>query len=175
MNATPSPGSGRVMRSGKVLADTGRVTNNQSTKLEWIPKGERFSFLDLTTWHGKGNVPFSKVAPGIRTIIFSPHGGVAFPEELLPFVNNSFTRRAQFDFSDVSGSTVGKAWAQMDPTVVFIENKHSRLVTDPNRPKPASVGSGSLTPAHSCHECLGGLVDDIVHQKPTPLHFTLTP
>lgn len=101
--------------------------------LAWITAGRRFGFEDLVFWSSKGNELFSDVAPRIDTIIFGPHASAAFPAELKPFVAIELTARKQFDFSDVTTSAIGRAWATVDPHAVYVENPHSRVVLDPNR------------------------------------------
>jgi hypothetical protein len=58
------------------------------------------------------------------------------PEELMPHVDSRPTRRKQYDFSDVTTSSIGRRWAEIDEHVLYIENPHPRLVLDPNRPPP---------------------------------------
>ena len=45
----------------------------------------------------------------------------------------ALTRRKQFDYSDVITSSLGRAWAQADPQVVFVENPHSQKRGDHRR------------------------------------------
>lgn len=102
--------------------------------LQWIPVGTQFKFEDMVTWAGKSpGQRFEEVAARIDTIIVGPHASAALPEELRPFISPNLTHRKQFDFSDVSTSHVGRAWAELDPRVVFVENPHARVVLDPNR------------------------------------------
>lgn len=110
--------------------------------LEWIAAGRSFGLGDMVFWQGRGLQPFAAAAPHIDTIVLGPHASAAFPAELQPFVAPELTRRKQFDYSDVITSSLGRAWAQADPQVVFVENPHSRLVLDGNREPPADVGPG---------------------------------
>lgn len=110
--------------------------------LEWIHAGRQFTFDDMVFWQGRGHAPFAAAAAHINTIVLGPHASAAFPAELEPFVASELTRRKQFDYSDVITSSLGRAWAQADPQVVFVENPHSRLVLDGNREPPADVGPG---------------------------------
>lgn len=112
------------------------------TSIDWLPAGQTFSFADLVFWQGKGTAPFSTVAARIDTIVLGPHAGARFPAELQPFVNTALTRRKQYDYSDVITSPLGRAWADADPGVVFVECPHSRLVLDPNRSPPVDVMTG---------------------------------
>ncbi len=110
--------------------------------LEWIDAGRQFTADDMVFWQGRGREPLAAALPHIDTIVLGPHASAAFPAELRPFVAPALTRRKQFDYSDVLTSTLGRAWAQADPHVVFVENPHSRLVLDGNREAPADVGPG---------------------------------
>lgn len=107
------------------------------TEVLWLDAGRTHGFDDLVFWHGRDHgTPFDAVAGSIRTVVLGPHASAGFPAELRPFVAPGLTRRKQFDFSDVLTSALGRAWAAADPTLVFIENPHSRLVMDPNRAPP---------------------------------------
>ena len=110
--------------------------------LEWINAGRQFTFDDMVFWQERGQEPFAAAAARIDTIVLGPHASAAFPAELQSFVAPELTRRKQFDYSDVITSSLGRAWAQVDPKVVFVENPHSRLVLDGNREPPADVGPG---------------------------------
>lgn len=107
-----------------------------SADLLWLDAGRAHGFDDLVFWQERGRKPFDAVAGTIRTVVLGPHASAAFPAELRPFIAPGLTRRKQFDFSDVLTSALGRAWAAADPTLVFIENPHSRLVMDPNRAPP---------------------------------------
>jgi len=113
-----------------------------NTTIDWISAGQVFGFDDLTFWQGKGGVPFGAVAARIDTIVLGPHASARFPAELQPFVDAALTRRKQYDYSDVITSSLGRSWAAADPGVVFVENSHSRLALDANRPPPADVTPG---------------------------------
>ena len=97
--------------------------------------GRTFGFTDLVTWHDKPR-PFTDVAASIDTVILGPHASATFPAEFAPFVDPSLDLRRQCDFSDCLTSPLGRLWARADPSVVFVENPFSRLVSDPNRPPP---------------------------------------
>ena len=104
--------------------------------LLWLEAGRSYEFDDLVFWQDRGKRPFEAVAGSIRTVVLGPHASAAFPAELKPFIAPGLTRRKQFDYSDVLTSALGRVWAAADPTLVFIENPHSRLVMDPNRAPP---------------------------------------
>ena len=117
-----------------------RNTDNNGA-LAWIEPGRRFTFEDIVFWRGKEHQSFLRAAGKIDTIVLAPHATAAFPAELAPFVSPTLTRRQQFDYSDVTTSALGRAWAAADEHTVFIENPHPRLVCDANRPPPVSIGS----------------------------------
>lgn len=107
--------------------------------LLWIDAGRRFGFDDLVFWQGRGRQRWADAAARIDTIVLGPHASAAFPAELKAFVSPALTRRKQCDFSDLTTSVLGRAWARADAHVVYVENPASRLVLDPNRPPPADV------------------------------------
>jgi hypothetical protein len=113
-----------------------------SSGLIWIDEGRRFLPDDIVFWQGKGTTPFCERAAAIDTIVFGPHASFAFPAELKPFISTELTRRTQCDFSDMTTSPLGRAWAEADPHVVFIENPHARLVMDANRKPVEDIGLG---------------------------------
>lgn len=105
-----------------------------SGELLWLPLGKQHSFEDLVFWQGKSSgQTFEEVAGRFDTVVSGPHAGAAIPEELRLFVSQTLTRRKQHDYSDIITGPVGRAWAEVDPYVVFVENPHSRVVLDPNR------------------------------------------
>lgn len=108
-----------------------------SADLLWLDAGRAHGFDDLVFWQERGRKPFDAVAGSIKTVVLGPHASAAFPAELKPFIAPGLTLRKQFDYSDVLTSALGRAWAAADPSVVFVENPHSRLVLDPNRAPPA--------------------------------------
>lgn len=115
---------------------------DDNTDLLWLDTGRRFGIEELVFWRGRGREPFEAAAGRIRTVVLGPHASAAFPAELQSFVSPALTRRKQLDYSDVLTSALGRAWAQADPTLVFVENPHSRLVMDPNRAQPTRPMEG---------------------------------
>ncbi len=114
-----------------------------ATDLLWLYADRQHGFDDLVFWQGRERgTSFDAVAGSIRTVVLGPHASAGFPAELRPFIAPGLTRRKQFDFSDVLTSALGRAWAAADPTLVFVENPHSRLVMDPNRAPPAQPMDG---------------------------------
>src|SRR5262245_4095934 len=107
----------------------------------WIPTGTAFVEDDLVYFHGKGSRPLDDVLGQIDLIVTGPHASAAFPEEMAPFVDERFTRRLQYDFTDVSTSPVARRWAAIDPHVLYVEDPHPRAVRDANRPRPADLGA----------------------------------
>ena len=105
-------------------------------EIDWIPAGTSFGVDDLTHFAGKGERGLDDALADIDLVITGPHASAAFPEELAPFVDHRFTRRLQYDFTDVSTSPVARRWAQIDPRVLYIEDPHPRAVRDANRARP---------------------------------------
>jgi hypothetical protein len=113
-----------------------------SSEVEWIAAGRGFDVDDIVYFEAKGRRPLADVLADIDLVVTGPHASAAFPEEMAPFVDSRLTRRLQFDFTDVSTSPVGRAWAAIDPHVLYIENPHPRAVRDANRPRPGDLGAG---------------------------------
>jgi hypothetical protein len=58
------------------------------------------------------------------------------------FVDQRFTRRLQFDFTDVTTSPLARRWAERCERVLYIEDPHPRAVRDANRPNPDDLLAG---------------------------------
>jgi len=110
--------------------------------IDWIPAGT--SFDDATMVFGAPiDGPDAEAALArVDLIVTGPHASAAFPEELALFVDPRFTRRLQYDFTDVSTSPIARRWAQLDPHVVYVEDPHPRAVRDANRPRPSDLAAG---------------------------------
>ncbi|WIB77776.1 N-formylglutamate amidohydrolase [Curtobacterium sp. MCPF17_002] len=104
-----------------------------------IPAGTAFTADDVTFWAGKGDRPLEQAIAEADLLVSAPHAGAAIPAELDGFLAPEFTRRLQYDYTDVSTSAVVRRWAELDPRVVVVENPHPRMVRDPNRARPASL------------------------------------
>jgi hypothetical protein len=108
--------------------------------LDWIPEGTRFGVSEMVFFHGKDDGrTLDEALSDVDLIITGPHATGAFPAEMRPFVHESLTRRLQYDFSDVSTSPVARAWAAIDPHVLYVEDPHPRAVRDANRRRPADL------------------------------------
>jgi hypothetical protein len=110
--------------------------------IDWIPLGTSFGVEDMTHFVGKGERDLDDALAEIDLVISGPHASAAFPEELAPFVDHRFTRRLQYDFTDVSTSPVARRWAEIDPRVLYIEDPHPRAVRDANRARPDDLIAG---------------------------------
>ncbi len=110
--------------------------------IDWIPKGTRFGIDDMAYFVGRGERDIDEALADVDLIVTGPHASAAFPEELQPFVDVRFTKRLQYDFTDVSTSPMARRWAQIDPHVLYIEDPHPRAVRDANRPNPVDVVAG---------------------------------
>lgn len=104
--------------------------------LQWIEAGRRYRFEELVFWQGQGRQTLAEVAARIDTIVLGPHASAAFPEELKPFIASGLSLRKQCDFSDCITASLGRAWAEADAHLIYIENPVSRLVLDANRAPP---------------------------------------
>lgn len=110
--------------------------------IAWIPAGTSFGESDIAYFADKSQRPIDDVLGDIDLVISGPHASAAFPEELAPFVDTRFTKRLQFDFTDVSTSPIARRWAEIDPHVLYIEDPHPRAVRDANRARPGDLIAG---------------------------------
>ncbi|GAA4371517.1 N-formylglutamate amidohydrolase [Paeniglutamicibacter cryotolerans] len=106
-----------------------------------IPAGKTFSPTEITFFQGKGNRTLEQAIDEADVLVSCPHSGDAVPEELAPFLAPEFTHRLQFDYSDRTTGPVVRAWAEIDPRIIYVENPHPRLLRDPNRAKPADLAA----------------------------------
>jgi hypothetical protein len=110
--------------------------------IDWIPEGTRFGESEMTYFVGHGERDIDEALAGIDLILTGPHAAAAFPAELQPFVDVRFTKRLQYDFTDVSTSPVARRWAEIDPHVLYVEDPHPRAVRDANRARPVDLVAG---------------------------------
>jgi hypothetical protein len=110
--------------------------------IDWIPKGTRFGVDQMAFFVGHGERDIDEALADIDLIVTGPHAAAALPEELQPFVDVRFTKRLQYDFTDVSTSPMARRWAEIDPHVLYIEDPHPRAVRDANRPRPTDLMAG---------------------------------
>ena len=110
--------------------------------IEWIPEGTSFGEGDITFFADKAQRSLDDALAQVDLIVTGPHASAAFPEELAPFVDARFTKRLQFDFTDVSTSPIARRWAEIDPHVLYIEDPHPRAVRDANRERPDDLLAG---------------------------------
>lgn len=101
-----------------------------------IPAGTVFSPADITFWADRNNRSLEQAIAEADVLVSCPHSGAAIPAEISRFLAPEFTRRLQYDFSDVATSAIVRRWAEIDPRIVYVENPHPRLIRDPNRKKP---------------------------------------
>lgn len=106
-----------------------------------IPAGKVFTPEEITFYQGKGTRTLEQAMAEADLLVSCPHSGDAVPEELAPFLAPEFTHRLQFDYSDRTTGPVVRAWAELDPRVIYVENPHPRLLRDPNRAKPDDLAA----------------------------------
>jgi hypothetical protein len=106
-----------------------------------LPEGTAFTASDITFYAGKGERSLDEAIATADVLVSCPHAGAAIPAELDRFLAPEFTRRLQFDFTDVSTSAVVRRWAEIDPRIVAVENPHPRMIRDPNRKRPADLAA----------------------------------
>lgn len=105
--------------------------------LDFIPAGTVFTPEQITFYADPDTRSLDDAIRDADVLVSCPHSGAAIPEELGEFLAPEFTRRLQYDFSDVATSAICRRWAEIDPRIVYVENPHPRMIRDPNRAKPA--------------------------------------
>ena len=83
--------------------------------IDWIPAGTRFGIDEMAYFVGRGERDIDDVLADVDLVVTGPHASAAFPEEMQPFVDVRFTKRLQYDFTDVSTSPVARRWAADRP------------------------------------------------------------
>ena len=109
------------------------------SELAVIPAGTAFTADDIVFYADQENRTLDEALQEATLIVSCPHSGSAVPEEVARHLVPEYTRRLQFDFTDLSTAPIVRAWATADRNVVYVENPHPRIVRDPNRAKPADV------------------------------------
>lgn len=102
----------------------------------FLPVGTVFRPEDITFWADPEHRSLDQAIAEADVLVSCPHSGAAIPGELERFLAPEFTRRLQYDYSDVATAAIVRAWARIDPRIVYVENPHPRLVRDPNRARP---------------------------------------
>ena len=110
------------------------MTNH--SQLDLIPEGTVFTPGDITFYADPDTRSLDDAIRDADVLVSCPHSGAAIPEELAEFLAPEFTKRLQYDFSDVATSAIVRRWAEIDPRIVYVENPHPRMIRDPNRAKP---------------------------------------
>lgn len=106
-----------------------------------IPAGTVFTAEKITHYADRERRSLDQAIADADVLVSCPHAGAAIPAELAPYLAPEFTRRLQYDFTDVSTSAIVRRWAEIDPRIVAVENPHPRMIRDPNRAKPADLGA----------------------------------
>lgn len=106
-----------------------------------IPLGKTFTPGEITFFKDQGTRTLEQAMAEADVLVSCPHSGDAVPAELAEFLAPEFTHRLQFDYSDRTTGPVVRAWAQIDPRIIYVQNPHPRLLRDPNRARPADLGA----------------------------------
>lgn len=104
--------------------------------IEFIDAGTSFDLLDITHWADRPHRSLDVAIAEADLLVTCPHAGAEIPAELAPWLAPGLSKRLQFDVADVSTRAVARRWAEIDPSIVYLENPHPRLVRDPDRPRP---------------------------------------
>ncbi|MBN9139854.1 MAG: N-formylglutamate amidohydrolase [Micrococcales bacterium] len=101
--------------------------------------GTEFTAEQITHWADRERRGLEQAIAEADLLVSAPHAGSAIPEELDEFLAPEFTRRLQFDYTDVATEAVVRRWAEIDPRIVAVVNPHPRMVRDPNRARPDDI------------------------------------
>ncbi|QEO09599.1 N-formylglutamate amidohydrolase [Protaetiibacter larvae] len=104
-----------------------------------IPAGTVFAPDDITFFADREHRSLEQAIAEADVLVSAPHAGSAIPAELDEFLAPEFTRRLQFDYTDVATEAIVRRWAEIDPRIVAIVNPHPRMVRDPNRARPDDI------------------------------------
>lgn len=105
----------------------------------FLPVGTVFRPEDITFYAEPEHRSLDEAIAEADLLVSCPHSGAAIPGELEEFLAPEFTRRLQYDFTDVATGPIVRRWAEIDSRIVYVENPHPRMIRDPNREKPADV------------------------------------
>lgn len=123
-----------------------------TSDLLFLPEGTTFGASDITFYAAQDRRSLDEAIETADVLVSCPHSGAAIPAELRPFVAPEFTRRLQHDYTDCSTSPIARRWAELDPSVVYVENPHPRLVRDPNRARPDDLAATLTEALHRVRE-----------------------
>lgn len=123
-----------------------------SSEPVFLPAGKTFTAADITFYADRDHRSIDEAMSTADVLISCPHSGAAIPEELRPYLVPEFTRRLQYDYTDCSTAPIVRRWAELDPTVVYVENPHPRLVRDPNRARPDDLAATLTEALHRVRE-----------------------
>ncbi|MDV8066127.1 N-formylglutamate amidohydrolase [Rhodococcus sp. IEGM 1366] len=141
-----------------------------------IPAGTSFTPDDLTFYADRESRTLDDAIAGADLLVSCPHSGSAIPEELAEFLAPEFTRRLQFDFTDMSTSAIVRRWAEIDPRIVYVENPHPRMIRDPNRAKPENLEASLREAFARVHQAgAGNKVDLTGVDAVRPVTFSFYP
>lgn len=112
----------------------------------FLPAGKRFEPEEIIFWADPHARSLDTALREADVLVSCPHSGADIPGELAPYLAPEFTRRLQYDFTDTATSAIVRRWAELDPSLVYVENPHPRMVRDPNRARPEDLAA-TLTEA----------------------------
>jgi hypothetical protein len=123
-----------------------------STGPVFLPDGHTFSPEDLVFYADPSARSLAQALAEADVLVSCPHSGAAIPGELREYLAPEFTQRLQYDFTDCATSAIVRRWAELDPTIVYVENPHPRMVRDPNRARPDDLAATLTEALHRVRE-----------------------
>lgn len=131
--------------------DLYRAAMTDATLL-FLEPGRVFTPDEITFYADRENRTLDQAVASADVLVSCPHSGAAIPGELAPFLAPEFTRRLQHDYTDCATSAIVRRWAEIDPSIVYVENPHPRLVRDPNRARPDDLAATLTEALHRVKE-----------------------
>ncbi|MTB87191.1 hypothetical protein H9L21_07490 [Aeromicrobium senzhongii] len=98
----------------------------------YITAGAAFDVADITFFADSRHRSLADAVADAEVLVTCPDATAPWPAELEPWVSPTLTRRRQDDVASGRARLVARRWATIDPTVIYIENPHPRVVSHPD-------------------------------------------
>lgn len=125
----------------------------------FIDEGRAFAADDIIWWADREHRGLGEALATAEVLVSCPHATAEIPGELAEWIAPGLTRRLQFDFSDVTTRAIARRWAEIDPSILYVENPHPRFLRDPNRARPDRVADQLREALRRVRAAGGGPVD----------------
>ncbi|MCD9152918.1 hypothetical protein [Aeromicrobium duanguangcaii] len=98
----------------------------------YITAGAVFDVADITFYADSRHRSLDEAIADAEVLVTCPDATASWPAELEPWVSPALTRRRQDDVASGRARLVARRWATIDPTVIYVENPHPRIVSHPD-------------------------------------------